>query len=377
MNLSIQKLFFSLATIALLFAFLIVAKTILIPLGLALLLAFILYPLAKKFRAWGMNEILAALFSILTLFLLAGGVVYFFSTQIIELTRELSDFQEKIMVLFSDVILYINNNLSFVPKLEKNELLDSIQDWLKNSTGTLLKSTFSSTATFLGQLLATIVYTFLILIYRKELTKAFLHFAPEAKRGRMQVMFKNVQHVGQKYLSGMVILILILGFANSIGLWIIGVDSPFLFGFLAATFTIIPYIGTTIGAGIPVLYAFMSHDSLWVPLAVIILFWSVQLVESNFLSPRIVGSSVKVNALAALLSLIIGATVWGVAGMILFLPFAAMSRVVCWEYEELKPVALLIGDRNDLGVAEDNQFFSRILEKLNRIPSKFRLFRKK
>ncbi len=94
-------------------------------------------------------------------------------------------------------------------------------------------------------------------------------------------MFINVQKVGQRYLSGMFILIIVLGLANSIGLWIIGIDSPFLFGFLAAALSIIPYIGTTLGAGIQVLYAFISHDALWVPLSVIVLFWSVQLIESN------------------------------------------------------------------------------------------------
>ncbi len=377
MNLSIQKLFFTLGAIAILFAFLILAKTILIPLGLALLLSFILYPLEKKFRSWGLNKILAALFSILTLFSLAAGAVYFFSTQIMGLTNELSDFREKIMVLFSDVILYLNNNISFVPKLERNDLLNQIQEWLKNSTGFLIKSTFSGTATILGQLLATIVYTFLILIYRKELTWAFLHFSPDDNKERMLVMFKNVQRVGHKYLSGMIVLILILGFANSIGLWIIGIDSPFLFGFMAATLSIIPYIGTTIGASIPVLYAFMSNDSLWIPLAVIILLWSIILVESNYLSPKIVGSSVKVNALAAILSLIIGASVWGVAGMILFLPFAAMLKVVCWEYEELRPLALLIGNRNEIGEEEDNQFLAGIIEKLKGLLPKFRFFRKK
>jgi predicted PurR-regulated permease PerM len=142
----------------------------------------------------------------------------------------------------------------------------------------------------------------------------------------------------------MFLLIIILGFANSIGLLIIGIDSPFLFGFLAAILSIVPYIGTTIGATIPVLYALMSSDSIWVPVAVMVLFWSIQTIESNFLSPKIVGSSVNVNALVAILSLLIGASVWGIAGMILFLPFAAMLRVVCEEFEQLKPIAMLISD---------------------------------
>jgi predicted PurR-regulated permease PerM len=56
-----------------------------------------------------------------------------------------------------------------------------------------------------------------------------------------------------------------------------------------------------------------------------------------------VGGNLRVNALAAILSLIVGALVWGVAGMILFLPFTAMLLIVSEEFKELKPLALMIG----------------------------------
>ena len=93
--------------------------------------------------------------------------------------------------------------------------------------------------------------------------------------------------------------------------------------------------------------------------AVAVLFWAVQLVADNFLTPRIVGGSLKINALTAILSLFIGAAVWGLAGMILFLPFAAMLKVVCEEFEELKPIALIIGEKNNKDSDGLKQFLSR------------------
>lgn len=233
-----------------------------------------------------------------------------------------------------------------VDNLEKDELLKDLKLWFKSSAGSLLGGTFNSTAKFFTGMITIFIYIFLFLIYYKGLVRAFMKFAPKDKRSNFFTMLKNIQQVGQKYLSGMALLILILGFANSLGLWIIGIDSPFLFGFLAASLSIIPYIGTTLGAFIPVLYALMSHDQLWIPFAVAVLFWFIQLVESNFLSPKVVGNSVNVNAFAAILSLIIGASVWGIAGMVLFLPFAAMLKVICDEYEPLQPLALLIGNAN-------------------------------
>jgi predicted PurR-regulated permease PerM len=270
----------------------------------------------------------------------------FFSTQLISISKEFSDFKNEIISVFADVTVFINNNVSFVEDLKRDELLGRMKEWLNNSTGFLIQKTVNNTATFFAGLLATIVFTFLLLIYRDGLTRGFLAFSPKDKRNRVFKMFKSVQQVGQKYLFGMLIFTIIIGLANSFGLLIIGIDNPFLFGFLGAALAIIPYIGAVMGALIPVVYAFVSYDSLWMPVAVAILFYSVQLVTDNFLAPKIVGSSLKLNALTVILSLFIGAAVWGIAGMILFLPFAAMLKVVCEEFDELKPVALIIGEYN-------------------------------
>jgi len=128
--------------------------------------------------------------------------------------------------------------------------------------------------------------------------------------------------------------------------------------------SIVPYVGTALGAIIPVLYAFVSYDSLWPVLAVAILFWAVQLITDNYLSPKIVGGSLNINALAAILSLIIGGLVWGVAGMILFLPFTAMLKVFCEEYEELKPIALLIGNQIYKGEKSGGKFIKKRITKV-------------
>ncbi len=346
MNISFQKSFFALGLAILIFAVLILAKTVLIPLGLALLLSFILFPLHKKLLKWRMGNIPGALLSILSLAFVIIGALTFFSAEILSLSDQVSEFGDKLMKLYVDLIAYINQNISFINDLDEQELLNNLRERLKSSAGGLLGETFSSSTSFLAGLFTTIIYTFLLLIYRNGLVSAFMKFAPKTKEEQFFNMLKNIQQVGQKYLSGMLMLIVILGLANSIGLWIIGIDSPFLFGFFAATLSLIPYIGTTLGATIPVLYAFMSQDELWVPIAVALMFWFIQLLESNFLSPKIVGSSVNVNAFAAILSLIIGASVWGIAGMVLFLPFAAMLKVVFQEYKELKPVALLISESN-------------------------------
>lgn len=344
MKLSFQKLFFILAFLFGFFAVMVLAKTVLISLSMALLIAFILLPVVKKLESWRLNKMLSAFIALFASFLLIAGGITLFSAQIMNLSDQLDDFTAKILGVLSDVAVFVNSNINFIDDLNKKELVEKGKEWLQDSSGALIKNTFSGTTSFLSGMLTTIIFTFLILIYREGLTNAFVAFGNDENKGKIFRMLKNIQNVGKKYLSGMFLLIIILGCANSLGLWIIGLDSPFLFGFLAAFLSIVPFVGTTIGATIPVLYAFMSSDSIWVPVAVMILFWVIQLVESNFLNPIIVGGSVHVNALVAILSLLIGASVWGIAGMVLFLPFAAMLKALCEEFDQLKPVAMLLSD---------------------------------
>lgn len=368
MHISFQKSFYALAFIVLLMMVMVVAKPVLISLGMALLISFILFPEHKKLMSWGLGSIPSALISILTVIVVLGGLVTFFSTEIASLSGQLDEFANKLSRLFADVVYYLNRNVSFIEDLNQQELLDNASTWLRSSGAGLAGRTFSSTAAIVAGLFTTIIYTFLLLIYHQGLVQAFMKFAPREREQQFLIMLQNIQRVGQKYLSGMILLILILGVANSVGLWIIGIDSPFLFGFLAALLSIIPYVGTTLGATIPVLYAFISTDELWRPIAVAIMFWFIQLVESNFLSPKIVGNSVNVNALAAILSLLVGAAMWGLAGMVLFLPFVAMLKVVCDNYEELEPIGMMIGEdifRKDTD-KESISFISWIRNKLGR-----------
>jgi predicted PurR-regulated permease PerM len=373
MHLSFQKVFFVLGSVFGFVAFLVLAKEILIPLAFAFLISFILLPVSRKFEKWGANRIVSAVLSMFSMTLILVGGIFIFSNQIVDLSENFTDFKEKILQLFADVTHYINQKTGLTGDMEPGDLLEKLKSWLSRSGGDIAGQTFSGTSHFLVGLISTIVFTFLILIYRSGLVRAMVHFFPQENRERAFKMFKSVQKVGQHYLLGMTIIVLILGFVNSIGLWIIGVDNPFLFGFLAAILAIIPYVGTLVGAAIPILYAFMSYDSIWMPITIAIFFWAVQFIESNFLTPKIVGGNLKVNALTSILSIIIGASIWGVAGMILFLPFSAMFKEVCEEYIELKPVAMLIGDRNYNDEKKDGELQSKWFKKIRAWFSKFRV----
>jgi len=344
MTFSLRQLFYGIGSLIGIGLIMIYGQSLLIPLSFALLLSFMLYPVNRWLRHKGWNDIFASLGALFVFLLAISGVLTFFSNEVLSLTDQWSDFRKRLLDLYSSIILFFNENVPWMEPLDEQQLVDDAIEWISNSWSDVLGRTFSESTSFLTDVFTVFLFAFLFLLFHKTLVKAAAKTAPGDKQSEFRKMLKQIQEVGQKYLVGMLTLIAILGLLNSLGLWIIGIDTPFLFGYLAAFLSIIPYVGTAMGAGLPIVYSLMAYDSIWIPVSVALLFWGIQLLEGNFLNPKIVGKSVNVNALTAIFSLFLGATLWGLAGMILFLPFAAMLKVVCRHYETLEPIALLMDD---------------------------------
>lgn len=187
-----------------------------------------------------------------------------------------------------------------------------------------------------------LVYVFLMLLYRH----IFINFIQKLSSNNQEAktVSKQVAKVSHGYLSGRLTVICIVAVINSVGLTLIGIKNAVFFGVLAAVLDLIPYIGIIIGAGLPLLMSIINHQSWWPFFAVLGLFVFVQLLENYFLTPKIVGSKVRLNPLFTLMSVLVGGYLWGVAGMILFIPFLGMLKVIFDHVEPLNPYGYLIGD---------------------------------
>src|SRR5690606_36271538 len=141
MTISFRDSFYALAFTTLLVAVLIFAQDILVPLSLALLLSFILFPLHVKLIQYKFGNIGAAFTSIALFFGVLFSLIAFFSAEIISLSDQLSDFQIKLMGIFTNVLIYFNENVSFIGNLDQEELIQSGRDWLKDSGAFLIGKT--------------------------------------------------------------------------------------------------------------------------------------------------------------------------------------------------------------------------------------------
>jgi predicted PurR-regulated permease PerM len=243
----------------------------------------------------------------------------------------------------------------------------ALHDILKKETSQLIKNsrliekTIFSSTTALFNIFLIVVYTFLFLLYRTSIKNFILmHFHNRNKKEARRILH-NIKEVAQNYFLGLLIVMVLLGALNGLGLLWIGIDFPFLFGYTAAILAVIPYIGTFIGAVLPFLYAIMNTDNLWTPVFVIAWYTFVQAIEGNILTPNIVGSKVSMNPLVVIIALLTGNLIWGIAGMILFIPGLAILKVIFDNIAPLKPYALLLS--SDFG-HDSNAFIDKLGTKI-------------
>jgi predicted PurR-regulated permease PerM len=165
----------------------------------------------------------------------------------------------------------------------------------------------------------------------------------------------KIQSVVKNYIMGLLLVMVIIAALNTVGLLILDIRYALFFGTLAAFLNIIPYLGIIIGSALPIIMALLTKDTIWYAVGVAGVFAFVQFLEGNFITPNVVGSKVSVNPLAAILALILGGVIWGISGMILSIPFTAITKVIMDNIEPLEPFGFLLGepplppDRNPQG----------------------------
>ncbi len=347
---------------------LVAGRIIFVPVAFGIFLAFVLYPLCNFWEQRGIGRPWAISLSFLMVLLLIGGIITLFSSQLISLVNDMSGLEAKFKEMVKGFTRWVEENLQI--DVSRDSLEDNLGNFIQTPLAFISNSIRSST-TILANIVLSLIYTFLLLLYRTALKNFWLSQFKETRRGSAADLIKDIQTVVQQYLNGLFIVIIILGILNSTGLWIIGLDYPFFWGFLAAFLAIIPYVGTFIGAFMPFLYSLVTASQTWQPIAVAALFIVVQQLEGNIITPKIIGDNVKINPLAAIFSLIVGGVLWGVAGLILALPMVAVLKVTLENIEPLKPLGALLS--SDI-YHKDEVFQEKYNRKIHRI---FQVFSKK
>ncbi|SEI87864.1 Predicted PurR-regulated permease PerM [Dyadobacter sp. SG02] len=330
------------ALIATVYILYILRETI-IPLAFSILLAILLHPVCAWLEVRRVPRIGAILLSILALFTVIVILVYVVSMQIGSFAEELPRITEKAEAILDETLTMGERYLNISRTQQVSEAKKYLINALSEGRAVLLNTLVTTTGAISTFILIPL-YIFFFLLYR-DFFRMFVHKAIRSVPNEdLNVLLKKIYEVIQSYLSGLFLVILIVGVLNSIGLLFLGVPHAIFFGFLAGFLILIPYIGILIGSILPALLSIVTMDSPWYALGVIGVMSFVQFLEGNFITPHIVGSKVSVNPLAAIVALFLGGQLWGLSGLILALPVTAILKVIMDSVPSLEPYGFLLGE---------------------------------
>jgi len=353
-----------LASIAVIVAALYLAKGVLVPMALAVLLSFLLSPVCDWLERHRLGRIPAVVATALVGFTVLGGAAWMAVVQVSDLAPRMPEYETNLKAKLQSANAQVSATLGRATRtaqgmsenLSPVELAQAPQgtkEWpysvrIISSPASPLQvfgSMFGTVLEVLGSIGVVIVLVVFFLIRRDDLRDRFILLVGQGQMTLSTQMLEDAGTRVSRYLATEFLLNVIFGTAVGSGLYLIGVPNPILWGILATTLRFIPYIGPWLAAAMPIgLSMAISGD--WVaPSLTIGLFVVLELFANNVLEPWLYGKSTGVSAVAVLLAAVFWTWLWGVAGLLLATPLTVCLLVVGKHVPQLSFLNTLLGDK--------------------------------
>jgi len=333
----------SLLSLVLIIATLYFLQSVLVPLMFSILIAITLYPVARFLERFNFPRALSAILSVILAILIIAGLIWFIIHQVLVIGHNGTDLQEKFLTIFNAIQQWITIKFGVEPGELAAKIKELSNEALSNA-GSYLTAAFGSVGGILAGVVIVPLFSFFLLYYRDFFREFFFHAFKSVEQDKVHETLNRIYSVVQSYLLGLITVMAIVAILNTVGLLFMGVQYAWFFGTLASLLMLLPYIGIAIGSILPALFALATKDSYWYAIGVIVWFQIVQFLEANLITPNIVGSKVSINPLMAVIAILLGGMLFGLAGLILALPLTAVIKVLFDAIPSMKAFGFLIGE---------------------------------
>jgi len=332
-----------LALISLIVIILYFGRPILVPIVSAAFLAMLMAPVSR----WLEKKLPRSVAVVICCLLLVIGILGIFALVVGEVgsfADDLPAIQKKLNTLTHSIQEKIHEQFGVAPERQM-EMAKKQVNHAGESTGSFVGKFLHGITGTLGVLVMMVIYTFLLLFHRERYETFFIKLFGKKDPEKTKAILDEVTDIGQHYIKGRTISILVYWILYTGGFLIFGLKSAILMGGIVALLSIIPYIGGIVGGIFPILLALTSEgDSSHTIWGVVIDVFLVHAIGTYFIEPLIVGGRMKLSAMAMIFMLIAGSTLWGIAGMILFVPLLAMAKIIFDNIPTLEPYGYLVSD---------------------------------
>ena len=318
-------------------------KPILVPLCFAILLSMLLAPVCRFLDKKGWPRGLSCTACIFLVILFIALMFFVITMQIAGFVDDFEKITAKADEIWVHLQEWVQKKLDISPE-KQDDMIKNQVEAAKKSSGAGAGKIVAGITGLLGGIAIVLVLTFLLLFHKEKYQQFFLKLFATPNKPNVRQTLEEITHVSQQYLTGRMMSMFFIFVLYAIALLIIGIKGALLLAGITALLTIIPYVGSVLGGLIPFMTAAVTEPSIqpaiWVLAAIVI----IQAIDNYVIEPNVIGSEVGLSAISTIVAILIGGFLWGVAGMVLFIPLISILKIIFDHVETLKPYGFLLGD---------------------------------
>lgn len=354
-------------------------REFLLPIALAVLIAFLLVPLIRSLERVGFGRISSVAVTVLLAFTLIGITLYLMVGQVLDLANQLPNYTENLQAKAAALKVREDGPFGRATKtirelsaeIKRNDVPPTpvagneappvpveVVDGTQTTLG-IVKRLMASALTILGSGAIVLIFVIFMLIERQDLRDRFIHLIGH---GRLHLTTQAIDDAAKRvsrYLLAQLIVNVTYGIPIGIGLSLIGIPNAFLWGLLATVLRFVPYVGPWIAAAFPVVLSFAISKSWWPPVLVIGLFVVIELISNNVIEPWLYGSSTGLSPMAIIVAAVFWTWLWGVGGLLLATPLTVCIAVLGKHIPAFSFLDVLLAENPPIAPAD--RFYQRLL----------------
>ncbi|EAD2691794.1 AI-2E family transporter [Listeria monocytogenes] len=330
----------------------VILKTVAAPIILAGISYYLFNPIIDwlEKHKWKRGWAIALLYLVIIglLILLFSFVIPAVKDQIVSLFKSFPGYWDQITQKFDE---FSSSSLFDQLKDKLNTNMSDIMKTLSTKGTSVINSAISSIGSIVGtvtEVVLAIVTTPLVLFYLlkdgKKLPDFLLKMLPVNGRAHTRQVLGEANHQISSYIRGQIIVSLCIGILLFIGYLIIGLPYALTLAIIAACTSIVPYLGPAIAITPAIIIAIVTSP--WLLIKLIIVWCVVQLLEGKFISPQVMGKTLKVHPITILFVILVAGNLFGVLGVIFAVPgYAVLKVIVTHVFIWFKRISGLYGEQ--------------------------------
>ncbi|WP_068315128.1 AI-2E family transporter [Polycladidibacter hongkongensis] len=337
--------FITIALLCLIGWLLVIGRSLIVPLIIALILWYIANSLSNLLRQAPkigsfLPKPLTMILALLLMLYLLTLVFAMLSSNLQDLAGDAPEYQQRLDRLFAS----ISTELQLKNPIALSDLVPNFSLTQAISTGAALITSLAGSGS--------LVFIYLLFMIMEAATfdkKLEALFESKEKFALALAIRREIAHRMRHYLGIKTAVSLATGLLTYLLLTVVGLPYAPLFGFIAYLLNYIPTIGSLISVVFPALLSLVYFENISNFMIISLGLGSIQFVLGNVIEPRLMGNSLNISPLVIMISLTLWGAIWGVLGMVLCIPLVVLAMIICAQFPTSRPIAILLSANGDVG----------------------------